>query len=382
MSNYLIAFRKPEDHWQEHKSMFVHAIWLATMESLSKTTPIVSEEFCRCLERGNEVIIEKLIDLSLSPRYIKPPDGSKQHSLNWKDAPRFMAKFLRQLETVFAGDKEIKIFHRKLRAAERTKSSAKAVDVPKATLYWKDDDIRTLYDACQSAMESLEKDPAIISENYKQCFRKGRNIIIETMMKFIMDTENFPKDSLSSQYMLSRENAPKALATILHHSETVFTGNREFHIKKKAIEFPENDNLVYLVKEPDPRQKCGILRTYGEIKSFSADNKFHLKVLQGKRIWDEEWVEEGETYILSEEANAMLCMHLWSLRKYAGDESYENIWNDIKNGWPECVSWEKGPAGKFWKVIVPDQLPSWVVDGYKEMEKYFKEDSEHSSETL
>lgn len=367
-------------NWSDDEIQLLYKNWQSTMMILSEKSPIKSEKYRLCLERGREVIIEKMIELIVDETYVKRQPFYSWYCLYWRDAPSFMAKFLQLLETVFTVDTEIKI-RKKLLVPYVTSANGK-VTLPAPTKHWSETEINTLYKECESAVSLLEKNPAIISEKYKQCFRKGRNIIIETMMKFIMDTENFPKDPLSSQYILSQGNAPKALATILHHSETVFTGNREFRIEKKAIEFPEKDKLVYLVKEPDPRQKCGILRTYGEIKSFSADNKFHLKVLQGKRIWDEEWVEEGETYILSEEANAMLCMHLWSLRKYAGDESYENIWNDIKNGWPECVSWEKGPAGKFWKMIVPDQLPSWVVDGYKEMEKYFKEDSEHSSETL
>lgn len=377
MPTDIMAFRRATFMWEEIDIVLLHETWLSTMEDLSKITPIKSKEFSSCLERGSEVIIEKMIDLILSPTYIKPPDGSEKYSLNWQDAPHFMAKFLQQLETVFTGDKEIKIRHKILRHYAVKQTPAKSAENQMAK-HWNDADIETLSDACESAMKSLENNPAIMSSEYKQCLQKERNIIINTMMKFIMDTENFPKHSLSSQYILEWESAPKALATILHHSETVFTRNEEFHIGKKGIMFPKNDDLVHLVREPDRRQKCGILKTYGKIESFSAKDKFHLKVLQGKRIWDEEWVEEGETYNLIEEANAMLCMHLWSLRKYAGDESYENIWNDIKNGWPECVSWETGPAGKFWKIIVPDQLPSWVVDGYEEMEKYFKEDSEHS----
>lgn len=370
MPTDIMAFRRATYIWPESDILLLHDTWVYTREDLSKITTIKSKEFIRCLERGNEVIMEKMIDLILSPTYIKPSDVSG-YSLNWKDAPHFMAKFLQQLETVFVGDKEIKIRH-KIRHDAGNQTAAESADDQEAK-HWNGADIETLSHECESAMKSLENDPAIMSSEYKQCLQKGRNIIINTMKKFIMDTENFPKHSSSSQYILRWESAPKALATILHHSETVFTGTElEFHIGKKEIMFPKNRDLVHLVREPDPRQKCGILKTYGKIKSFSANDKFHLKVLQGKRIWDEEWVEEGETHNLSEEANAMLCMHLWSLRKYAGDESYENISNEIKNGWPECVSWETGPAGKFWKIIVPDQLPSWVVDGYEDMEKYFK----------
>jgi len=103
---------------------------------------------------------------------------------------------------------------------------------------------------------------------------------------------------------------------------------------------------------------------------------------------NEKWAEEGETYELSGEAKAMLCMHLWSLMKYVGFLKSEKIWEGISKGWPECVSWGQGSQGKFWKIIHSDEVPlriqagkhglESILDAYEDMERYFKGDSKHS----
>jgi hypothetical protein len=308
-----------------------------------------------------------------------------------------MAKFLQQLETVFTGDKEIKIRKKILAPAVGVAISAVVnVSVPTRTKYWKKDDIQTLYDECQSAMELLEKNPAIISEKYKQCLQKGRDVIMKIMMKFIMDPEIFPKEPMSSQFVVYWPHSHESLATILYRSETVFIVDQELQIREKrivvtrnkTITIPPRASLVALVEAPEARQKCGILRAYGEMKSFSASNKFYLEVLQGKRILNEKWAEEGETYNLTGEANAMLCMHLWSLMRYVGFSKSEKIWESISRGWPECVTWKQGCHGKFWEIIHSEKVPLWVeaknkgldtvLDAYKDMERHFKDDSEHS----
>lgn len=217
------------------------------MELLAEDTPIKSEEYSICLEKGKDVIMEKMLELNFSTTYVKPPDGSDDYSLNWKDAPHFMAKFLQQLETVFTGDKEIKIRGKILDPAVGVASSTENVLVLEATEDWNDEKIQTLYDECQSAMELLEKNPAIKSEKYKQCLKNGRNIIIKTMMEFIMDPRNIPMDSESSEYLVGWDRAPEALATILHRSETVFTGGKELQLGRKATVFPPRPSLVALV---------------------------------------------------------------------------------------------------------------------------------------
>jgi len=229
-----MVFPRPSFNWQEDDIKLLHNSWQSTMQLLSEYSPITSEKYMDCLKKGREAIIEKMIELILAITYIKPPDESESFSLNWKDAPNFMAKFLQQLETVFTGDKEIKIRKKILAPAVGVAISAVVnVSVPTPTKYWKKDDIQTLYNECQSAMELLEKNPAIISEKYKQCLQKGRDIIMKTMMDFIMDPVNFPKDSVSSEYMMKWERAPEALATILHYSETVFTRDEELQIREK-----------------------------------------------------------------------------------------------------------------------------------------------------
>jgi len=212
-----------------------------------------------------------------------------------------------------------------------------------------------------------------------------------------MDPENFPMNPASYRLLLDWKIAPRPLATILYHSEGVFTGDKELQIREKRVEklrnktiaIPSRASLVALVEKPEGGQKFGILKTYGEIKSFSAKSKFQLEVLQGKRLLNEKWADEDETYELSGEAKAMLCMHLWSLMTYVGFSKYKRIWDGISKGWEECVSWGQGSQGTFWEIIktVDGSVPLRVVaekkgvdtilDAYKDMERHFKGDSEH-----
>jgi len=380
-------------NWSDDEIQLLYKNWQSTMMILSEKSPIKSEEYRLCLERGREVIIEKMIELIVDETYVKKQPFYSWYSLYWRDAPSFMAKFLQLLETVFTVDTEIKI-RKKLLVPYVTSANGK-VTLPAPTKHWSETDINTLYKECESAVSLLEKNPAIISEKYKQCLRKGRAVIMKNMMEFIIDTENFPKDSASSEFLVGWKRAPEALAMILHRSESVFMVDKELQItdkridktRNKTIAIPPRAGLVALVEAPEPRQKCGILRTYGQIKSFSANKKFHLEVLQGKRILNEKWAEEEETYELTGEANAMLCMHLWSLMKCVGFSKSEKIWESISSGWPECVSWKQGSHGTFWEIIHSDKVPLWmeaknkgvdiILDAYKDMERHFKGDSEH-----
>jgi len=387
---------KPRSNWGAGDFDVLYKNWQSTMMTLSEKTPILSEKYRQCLQRGREAIIDKMIELIVNETFVKKQTFANWYSLYWKDAPHFMAKFLQQLETVFIGDNEIKIRKKMLVPAVGVATSAVGtVPVPKPTKDWNETDINILYKECESAMSLLEKNPAIISEKYKQCLQKGRDVIMKIMMKFIMDPENFPKDSTCSEYLVGWQRAPEALATILHRSETVFIVDQELQIREKrivvtrnkTITIPPRASLVALVEAPEARQKCGILRAYGEMKSFSASNKFHLEVLQGKRILNEKWAEEGETYNLTGEANAMLCMHLWSLMRYVGFSKSEKIWESISRGWPECVTWKQGCHGTFWEIIHSEKVPLWVeaknkgldtvLDAYKDMERHFKDDGEH-----
>jgi len=141
---------------------------------------------------------------------------------------------------------------------------------------------------------------------------------------------------------------------------------------------PLRESLVALVERPEARQKWGILRTYGEMKSFSANDEFHLEVLEGKRLLNEKWVEEEESCNLSEEAKAMLCMHRWWLMKYVGYSKSETIWEGIRKGWPECVSWKQGTVWKRIGVEAENRGVDTILAAHKDIERYFKEDSENS----
>jgi hypothetical protein len=377
---------KPRSNWSGGDIGTLHNSWQATMRILSEKTPILSEKYNLCLKRGNEAIIDKMIEMIVNETFVKKQTFYNWYSLYWKDVPHFMAKFLQQLETVFTGDTEIKIRKKMLAPAVGVATSADGmatsavgtVPVPNPTKDWNETDINILYKECESAMSLLEKNPARISEKYKQCLQRGRDVIMKNMMEIIMDPENFPKESNSSEYLVDWQRSPEALAMILHRSETVFRRDKELQIRNKTIAMPLRESLVALVERPELRQKWGILRTYGEMKSFSAHDKFHLEVLEGKRILNEKWVEEEESYNLSEEAKAMLCLHLWWLMKYVGFSKPETIWEGIRKGWSECVSWKQGT---FWKTIGAEAEQRGleiILAAHKDIERYFKEDSEHS----
>lgn len=152
----------------------------------------------------------------------------------------------------------------------------------------------------------------------------------------------------------------------------------------------DKSSLVALVEAPDPRRKYAILKAYQKetftITEASTDKE--LEFLRGKRILIEEWAEEGETRDLPGLKKAILCMHLWSRMKDAGYSDSQKIWEAICKGWPECVSWGKEYYGHFWAKIYSNNKPLSVqavnmgmltiLAAYKDMERHFKGDSEHS----
>lgn len=246
--------------WQQTDVLLLMQSWRSTMELLAKNTPIKSEEYRYCLKMGKEVMLLKMLELNFSTTYVKLSDYSETYSLNWKDVPHFMTKFLQQLETVFTGNEKMKIrnkilapavdrvsrsqidmgslkkwtapmhkdavvynetfwkpfrwvfpvkiwqqfigvasliaswtikasqeffrvlnpnilnFFRQIPSPKSPKdalavgvaTSTENVLLPEATEHWNRDDIKTLYNECQSAMKLLENNPAIKSEKYKQ----------------------------------------------------------------------------------------------------------------------------------------------------------------------------------------------------------------------
>lgn len=144
---------------------------------------------------------------------------------------------------------------------------------------------------------------------------------------------------------------------------------------------------MFSVESPHPQQKSGILKIYAEMDFFSLDRSDQLNFLEGKRISDERWSSEKIEYTLLGESKAMLCMNLWSLMKEDGCSDPQKIWKAIKKGWPECEHWEKKYYGHFWEVIYSGENPlrdeaeenglKKILDAYKDMERYFKDDNEH-----
>lgn len=218
--------------WSEAEIKIIYENWISAMKLLSENCPIVSQEYSYCLQSGRATILEKMVELITNKTYFKPQAGSGAWQLNWKDAPHFLAKFLQQLETVFTGNKEIKI-RKKIRDPAAT--SVVPVVVLRPTQYWKEDDINTLLDECRFAMELLQNDPAIISTEYKQCLQRGRDVIIQNMLEFTMDPERFKKAAGSTEYLFYWKGAPAALEEFLHKSEAVFTRDEELQITHKII---------------------------------------------------------------------------------------------------------------------------------------------------
>lgn len=219
--------------WSEDEIKFIYESWISTMKLLSQNCPIVSDEYSYCLQSGRATILEKMVELITNKTYFKPQPGSGWWQLNWKDAPHCLAKFLQQLETVFTGNKEIKI-RKKIRDPAAT-SVAPVVSVPRPTEYWNEDDINTLFDECHFAMELLENNPAIISTEYKQCLQRGRDVIIENMLEFTMNPERFKKEAESTEYLFYWKGAPAALEEFLQKLEDVFTRDEELQITHKII---------------------------------------------------------------------------------------------------------------------------------------------------
>jgi len=153
----------------------------------------------------------------------------------WRDVPHCIAKFVQSLETVFTGDKEIKIRKKTVAPAVGLATSAVAIaaPLPKPTEDWNEEAIKLLYDDCQSAMKLLENNSAIISGNYRQCLQRGRDTIIENIMEFVMDTEYFMKHSGSTEYQVYFPVFPQGLARFLHNIETVFTGDEELKSERR-----------------------------------------------------------------------------------------------------------------------------------------------------
>lgn len=221
-------------YWSEDEIKIIYENWISAMKLLSENRPIVSQEYSYCLQSGRATILEKMMELITNNTYFKPQCGSGAYTLNWKDAPHCLAKFLQQLESVFTGNKEIKI-RKKIRdpAVRLATSVAPIVSVPQPTEYWKEDDINTLFDECHFAMELLENNPAIISTEYKQCLQRGRDVIIQNMLEFTMDPESFKKEVGPTEYLFYWKGAPAALEEFLQKAEVVFTRDEELQISTK-----------------------------------------------------------------------------------------------------------------------------------------------------
>jgi hypothetical protein len=333
---------------------------------------IASGDYGRRLKRESEVIIEKMMDMVMNPGYLKPQLDINTDPSYMKDAAKVLAKFIEGLEPVFTRD------------TSRKKKPLATADarIPKFTKDWSENEIKTLYHDCQSAVKIFESKPAITSENYMQLLQTGRDAIIESMMKVIMDANYFQMKCRRIGYLLDPQYAPEVLAMFLVHLETVFTEDEEVRLApKEQRAMPAAPILVALVEAPDPRRKSGILRSYGEMNFSSANIEVQLEFLQGKKLLNENLSDEGETYNLTGERKVILCMHLWSLMRYAGVSEPGKIWEGISKGWPECVSWKKGYYGHFWEVIYSEEVPlrlqteikglKTILDAYKDMERYF-----------
>jgi len=349
-----MAVRKPKEIWSKG------LIFCQSAMEFVDSPEVTYGDYGKRLQKKREIIIEEMMDMIMNPGYFKPQPDIGKDLLYLKDAARMLAKFVQNLKTVFPLDKV---------PAVGVATSA-AANAP-------------LYDDCQRAMMLLESNSVITSEKFRKGLKNWRDAIIENMMKVIMSTVNSKMQCHPTGYLLSPKYAPEVLVMFLQHLETVFKGDEEVRLApKKQQAMPATASLVTLVKKPDPRRKSGILRTYGEMNFFYVSIEDQLEFLQGRRILNEEWSDKGETCNLTGEKKTMLCMHLWSLMRYAGYSKPDKIWADISEGWPECVSWENKCYGHFWKVIYSEEVPlrlqaeikglKTILDAYKDMERYFK----------
>lgn len=252
---------RPYDWNTEAQFKLLSDSWQLAMEK----SPKLSDDYSFCLQNGRATILEKMVELITNKTYFKPQPSSGDYTLNWREAPHCLAKFLQQLETVFTGNKRMKIRRNILASTVTgvTTSAAATPTLPEATKYWTDGDIRTLYEYCEDAMKLLENNPAIISKEYKQCLQRGRDVIIKNMMEFTMDPAYFQKASESTEYLFEWQRAPEALERFLQHSEGAFTRDEELQIRekrivkrrRKTIVIPSRASLLALVEAPEPRQK-------------------------------------------------------------------------------------------------------------------------------
>lgn len=219
---------RPTKDWNADEIKIMYEDCQRAMKSVDNSS-LLSEEYKYCLQRGREVVTEKMMELIMNTGYFRQQYNSSKYVLYWRDAPQGIAKFVQHLETVFTGDKEIKI----RKKASVTNTAATKVRFPSPTCDWNEDEIEIIYGDCQNAMNVLVNNPAIMSEKYRQCLQRGRNAIIEAIMELIMNTSYFKMQYRSSKYVLYWRDAPQGLVRFLTRIESVFTHGEEFKIRRK-----------------------------------------------------------------------------------------------------------------------------------------------------
>lgn len=219
---------KPTNDWNAREINIIYEDCQRAMESVDNSS-LLSEEYMYCLQRGREAVTEKMADLIMNTAYFRRQYNAESYVLHWRDAPQGIAKFVQHLETVFTGNKEIKI----RKKASVTNAAATEVRLPSPTSDWNEDEIKLMYGDCLNAMNVLVETPAIISKEYKQCLQSGRHGIIEAIMELIMNTTYFNRQHSASSYVWPWRDAPQGLVSFLTRIESVFTHGEEFEIRRK-----------------------------------------------------------------------------------------------------------------------------------------------------
>ena len=222
----VMSLPRPTESWKEKDIKNLYEICDSAMKLLDNS-PIVSQDFRKCLHKGRKAIIEQIMELIMDERYFK------SFMLYWEDAPGCLVKFLKNLEAVFTGNSEIKIRKNIVSPYGGLETLAAAnVSLPQHT-DWGGGDMKDLYNRCQNAMKFLDNS-SIISENYRQCLQRGRYAIIENMKEFIVNTGDLRVQFGSGLHnKLDWKDDPLAFVRFLKHLEPVFTGDEEVKIRQK-----------------------------------------------------------------------------------------------------------------------------------------------------
>lgn len=96
---------RPTSDWSSDEIKIMYSDCDDAMKVLETNPAIISEKYRQRLKRGRAAIIEAMMEFIMNTTYFKIQYGSSKYVLYWRDAPDGLAKFLKQIETVFTRNK-------------------------------------------------------------------------------------------------------------------------------------------------------------------------------------------------------------------------------------------------------------------------------------